>query len=201
MVFFLYLDTTPHLTFVYKFSIQYFTPIWFTGVMFVGWQLKRLLIKSKYCKNMYSYCEIFRIYCSANDIFNELKIFKVRDVIKMHKLRVSFDFLHNSLPSDLMTLFQRSSDIHPNLDLNSSVNELLYIPRVKTIAYGIKSIKYSCAKLWNDYFKNGKIQVKGVEEKNSHISLNKIRSAHNFKNAVKRHFVHSYSIDDSLIGF
>ena len=100
----------------------------------------------------------------TNDIFKELKIIKVRDVIKMHQLRVSFDFLNNSLPSDLMSLFQRSSDIHPNLDLNSSVNELLYIPRVKTTTYGIKSIKYHCAKLWNDFFKNGKIQVKGVQD-------------------------------------
>ena len=115
----------------------------------------------------------------------------------MHQLKVSFDFITNSSTSDLMSLFQRSSDIHPNLDLNSSVNNLLYIPRVNTTTYGIKSIKYHCAKLWNDFFKNGK----SMQEKNSHISLSKIRSVHNFKNAVKKHFIHQYSVEDAFIGF
>ena len=137
----------------------------------------------------------------TNDIFKELNIIKVKDVIKMHQLRVSFDFLNNLLPSDLMSLFQRSSDVHPNLDLNSSVNNLLYIPQVITTTYGIKSIKYHCAKLWNEFFKTGKIQVKDAQEKNSHISLSKIRSVHNFKNAVKKHFIHQYSVEDAVIGF
>ena len=101
----------------------------------------------------------------TNDIFKELKIIKVKDVIKMHQLRVSFDFLNNLLPSDLMSLFQRSSDVHPNLDLNSSVNNLLYIPHINTTTYGNKSIKYYFVRLWNEFFKSGKLQVKGVQEK------------------------------------
>ena len=119
----------------------------------------------------------------------------------MHQLRVSFDFLNNLLPSDLMSLFQRSSDVHPNLDLNSSINNLLYIPHINRTTYGNKSIKYHCAKLWNEFFKAGKIQVKGMQEKNSHISLNKIRSVHNFKNAIKKHFIHQYSVKDAFIVF
>ena len=83
----------------------------------------------------------------TNDIFKDLKILKVRDVIKMQQLKVSYDFFNNSLPTDLMTLFTRSSDVHPNFDLNSSINNLLYIPRVNTTTYGIKCIKYHCAKL------------------------------------------------------
>ena len=85
--------------------------------------------------------------------------------------------------------------------MNSSVNNLLYIPQVITTTYGIKSIKYHCAKLWNEFFKTGKIQVKDAQEKNSHISLSKIRSVHNFKNAVKKHFIHQYSVEDAFIGF
>ena len=117
---------------------------------------------------------------------------------KCNNLRYHTIFFNNSLPTDLMTLFTRSSDVHPNFDLNSSINNLLYIPRVTTTTYGIKSIKYHCAKLWNDHFKNGNIQVKDTQEKNSHISLNKIKSVHNFKNALKRHFIHHYSVEDTL---
>ena len=110
----------------------------------------------------------------------------------MQQLKVAYDFLNNFLPIELMSLFTRSNYVHPDFELNSSINNLLYIPRVITTTYGIKSVRYHCAKLWNDYFKNGSIQVKDMHEKNSIIQLNKIRSVHNFKNALKRHFIHQY---------
>ena len=137
----------------------------------------------------------------THDIFKDLKIIKVKDVIKMQQLKIVYDFLNNSLPSDLMSLFIRSSDIHPNFELNSSINNLLYIPRISTTTYGIKSIRYHCAKLWNDTFKNGNLQVKNLQEKNSHICLNKIKSVHNFKNAFKKHIMYQYSVDDESIFF
>ena len=137
----------------------------------------------------------------TNDIFKDLKVIKVRDIIKMQQLKVAYDFLNNSLPIDLMSLFTRSSDVHPEFELNSSINNLLYIPRVNTTTYGIKSVKYHCAKLWNDFFKNGSIQVKDMQEKNSQIHLNKIKSVHNFKNALKRHFIYQYSVEDEFIFF
>ena len=37
-----------------------------------------------------------------NDIFRELGILKVRDVIKVHQLKLVYDFLNGRLPSDLM---------------------------------------------------------------------------------------------------
>ena len=100
-----------------------------------------------------------------------------------------------------MSLFTRSSDVHPEFELNSSINNLLYIPRVNTTTYGTKSVKYHCPKLWNDFFKNGSIQVKDMQEKNSQIHLNKIKSVHNFKNALKRHFIYQYSVEDEFIFF
>ena len=135
----------------------------------------------------------------TDDIFKDLKLLKVRDIIKMQQLKVAYDFLNNSLPIELMSLFTRSNDVHPDFELNSSINNLLYIPRVITTTYGIKSVRYHCAKLWNDYFKNGSIQVKDMHEKNSIIQLNKIKSVHNFNNALKRHFIHQYSVDDEII--
>ena len=40
----------------------------------------------------------------TDGIFEDLRILRVRDVIKMHQLRLVFDFLHGRLPSDLMSL-------------------------------------------------------------------------------------------------
>ena len=119
----------------------------------------------------------------------------------MHQLKLAFDFFRNSLPDDLMSLFTLASDIHPNLTLNSTENHLLYIPKIYTTTYGNMSLRYHCAKLWNEFFKKGSIQVKDENEMNSHIHLSKMKSKLNFNNALKRHFFHQYSADDDSIYF
>ena len=112
----------------------------------------------------------------THDIFKDLGILKVRDVIEMHQLKLVFDFFNCSLPSDLMTLFTRASDVHPTQVLNSSLNSHLYVPRINTTTYGNKSLKYHCANLWNKCFKKGSIQVKDPTQPNSHIRLYYIKS-------------------------
>ena len=48
------------------------------------------------------------------------------------------------LPSDLMSLFTLSSVVHTlSRELNSAVNSLLYIPKVKTKTYGLDSIRFN----------------------------------------------------------
>ena len=97
---------------------------------------------------------------STNGIFIELGSVKVRDLLSLNQLKVVYEFTQNSLPDDLMNLFSYSSDVHTvPRKLNSSVNKLIYIPRVKTETYGIDSIRYQCATLWNKYFKKGEINV------------------------------------------
>ena len=96
----------------------------------------------------------------SNEIFIDLGLVKVRDLISMNQLKLVYDFHNNHLPSDLMSLFVLSSDVHTqSRDLNSTINRLLHIPAVKTTTYGLVSIKYQCAKLWNSMFKFGEINV------------------------------------------
>ena len=137
----------------------------------------------------------------THNIFKDLGILKVRDVIEMHQLKLVFDFFNCSLPSDLMTLFTPASDVHPTQVLNSSLNSHLYIPRINTTTYGNKSLKYHCANLWNKCFKKGSIQVKDPSQPNSHIRLSNIKSKFNFNNALKRHFLYQYSADDDSVYF
>ena len=160
--------------------------------------IEKIVILQKKCIRILTF-SAFNSHTS--DLFKELKILKVKDIIKMNQLKIVFDFTNNVLPSDLMPLFTYARDVHPNHELNSSDNNLLYIPEVQTSTYGIKSIKYHCAKLWNDFFKKGSIQVKNNNEKNSHISLSKIKSKQNFNNALKRHFIYHYSVDDDFTYF
>ena len=135
---------------------------------------------------------------STNQIFIDLSLVKVRELISMNQLKLVYDFIHNSLPSDLMSLFSFSSDVHivPR-ELNSSVNKLIYIPRVKTETYGIDSIRYQCAFLWNRYFKKGEINVD--DDKKNNMKLSKIKNKKSFNWILKRHFLHSYTIVPTVI--
>ena len=112
---------------------------------------------------------------STNQIFIDLGLVKVRELISLSQLKIVYDFTQNSLPSDLMNLFNFSSDVHTApRELNSSVNKLIYIPRVKTTTYGINSISYQCATLWNKYLKKGDIKVD--EDKANNVKLSKIKN-------------------------
>ena len=42
---------------------------------------------------------------NVDQTFLDLKLLKVREVIKMHQLKVVYDFHDKSLPDDLMDLF------------------------------------------------------------------------------------------------
>ena len=133
----------------------------------------------------------FAPYNSNTDqSFIDLGLLKVRDVIKINQLKVVYDFYDKKLPDDLMTLFVLSSNVHTtNLVLRSVLHNLIHIPGFTTVTYGRNSIKYHCAKLWNDMFPTGFIQV----DDDSQIHLSKINSIHYFKKVLKKHFLFKYS--------
>ena len=129
----------------------------------------------------------------TNEIFQKLKLLKVRDIIEYHQLKLVHDFLENKLPDDLMPIFQLHKDIQTtNLTLNSSYNNLLYTPSFKTMTYGKKSIRYSCPKLWNDTFRTGTIQIDS--ERKNDVKLSSIKSVNSFKFTLKKHFLYKYSL-------
>ena len=130
-----------------------------------------------------------------NKTFLDLKLLKVRDIIKIDQLKLVHNFQTRSLPEDLLPLFKLSSEIRTRYEgLNSVVNKLLWIPPTKTVDYGTCSIKQICPKLWNDTFKNGAIQIDGDRRKD--IPLDKIKTIISLKNAMKKHFFCKYSIED-----
>ena len=97
-----------------------------------------------------------------------------------------------------MSLFTLSSNVHTvPRELNSSVNRLFYIPKVNTTTYGLDSIRYHCAKLWNKMFKTGAINIDGDNKNN--VQLTKIKNKKHFNKTMKKHFLYSYTIDPYLV--
>ena len=132
----------------------------------------------------------------TNDLFIDLELVKVRDLIVMSQLKLVYDFLNNRLPIDLRSLFRLTSDVHPtSRELNSVVNKLICIPGFKTITYGKDSLRYQCAKLWNKTFKTGDIQIDTDERK----ELTKIRNVKGFTVTLKKHFLYSYTVEPDFI--
>jgi hypothetical protein len=135
---------------------------------------------------------------STQHIFNDLKLLKVRDVIKQQQLKLVFDFHRSALPEDLMSLFKLNKDVHlTNQVLNSVHNNLLHMQPINTVTYGNKSLKYHCAKLWNETFKTGTIQV-NVDRKKD-VKISSIESVKKFKDTIKSHFLYNYSLNNQHI--
>ena len=86
-------------------------------------------------------------------LFSSLKIVKVRDVIQMQHLKLVFEYKQNTLPYDLMSLFEVDTNIH-SYSTSSASKDLLHIPEIHTLTYGNKSIRYHCPYTWNHTFKN-----------------------------------------------
>ena len=123
-------------------------------------------------------------------LFIDLKLLKIRDIIKFQQLKLVYEFCKDALPDDLQNLFKFSSDVHStNLTLNSAYKKLLHIPNIKTVTYGNKSIKYHCAVLWNIIFKNG---ITIDKHRNHNVTFDMIRNVNHLKRTLKKHFLFNY---------
>ena len=130
---------------------------------------------------------------NTDQAFIDLRLLKVREVIKTNQLKVVYDFYQEILSDDLMSLFILSSNIHStNQALNTSIDNLIRIPSFDTVSYGRNSIKFHCAQLWNNMFPTGFIQIDADRTKDVHLT--KINSIHYFKKVLKRHFLFKYSV-------
>ena len=128
----------------------------------------------------------------TNPLFIDLKLLKVRDIIKLNQLKLVYEFYKNALPIDLHNLFNFNCDIHKtNLELNSVRKQYLHIPSINTTSYGNKSLRYHCASLWNNTFKQGIVMD---ENSNHNKTLNQILNTSHFKKIFKKHFLFSYSL-------
>ena len=122
---------------------------------------------------------------NVDQSFLDLKMLKVRDVIKLQQLKVVYDFQDKTLPDNLMDLFELSSNIHTtNQILNSALNKLIHIPNTKTVSYGTHSIRYHCAKLWNQMFRTGTFRIDSKQVND--VKLCQVNSVHYFKKKLKQ---------------
>ena len=64
----------------------------------------------------------------TNQLFIDLKLLKVNEIISTHQLKLIFEFRNDLLPSDLQTLFTLNENLH-KYQTRSSYNEHLCLPK------------------------------------------------------------------------
>ena len=80
-------------------------------------------------------------------LFNELNILTIFDIFKLEIIKFVHDSLNKNNPNQFHNYFSYPSNLHNTL---SNRQNNLNIPQVRTTTYGLKSIKYSGAIIWND---------------------------------------------------
>ena len=137
--------------------------------------------KTSYCSNP--------INSHTNSLFIDLKLLKVRDIIKPQQLKLVSEFYKHLLPTHVQSLFEFDIDVH-NYQTNSASKHLLHIPRIYTVTYGSKCIKYYGPIVWNAIVKNN-IAIDSDIKNN--VAIDQIHNVFQFKRTLKKHFLQSYT--------
>ena len=83
-------------------------------------------------------------------LFANNKLIKLENIITSTSLKLVFDFKINILPLELMSLFQQAREIR-NHGTRGALNDALFVPRIVSTNYGIRSLKYSAPLIWNEF--------------------------------------------------
>ena len=81
-------------------------------------------------------------------IFRNFKILKLQGIIKLNILKLIYLYCIDQLPSKFKDIFTANESVNP---YNTRGGKLLIIPKVNTTHY-IKSLRYNCHVIWNDFF-------------------------------------------------
>ena len=82
----------------------------------------------------------------CDPLFKKHEILKISDIFKLATLRFVYNSLNKTNPTQFHSYYQ-----FPNYQLNTAAsrNKNITTPMVRTVTYGLKSLKYTGCILWN----------------------------------------------------
>ena len=86
----------------------------------------------------------------TNELFILDKILKIEDVIKFEQIKLAFEFKKSTIPNDIMNLFQENINDYNTRNMKKGG---LIIPKITSVSYGDRSLRYIIPKVWNEYIK------------------------------------------------
>ena len=137
--------------------------------------LNRLIKLQKKCLRLLTFSPYD---AHTNPLFSNLKILKIEDIFKYQTLKLLHEYSSSKLPQALMKLFKPVKDTHQR-ETRSNTKNLLYVPSINTVRFGVNSISYNGPKLWNDHIKSCK-------------ELLTVKTPDSLKKYLKSFFLQSY---------
>ena len=86
---------------------------------------------------------------NINSIHHDLKILNVDHQLQVQLSSLMWDYDHDSLPISLKMHFKKTNVVH-NYSTRAASKGNLYLNKVNTVKYGIKSFRYQGVKVLND---------------------------------------------------
>ena len=86
----------------------------------------------------------------SSPLFKDWKILKMKDLVEMQNCLLCHSFLNGKLPKSFENFFQRCGEIH-TIPTRLNLSACLYMPRVKSVTYGLNSITNNCIHSWNKF--------------------------------------------------
>ena len=121
--------------------------------MLIKYTLKRLLLYKKKAINAIYKRDNSENIPTSKKLMN-LKILNIEDQFYVQTSSLMWDFDHDSLPVALTQKFTRLDSIH-SVRTRGALKGNLYLPKVNSTKYGMKSFKYQGVKILNNLKKNG----------------------------------------------
>ena len=109
--------------------------------------------------------------------YSELKLLTVSDIFSLSKFLFMFDFIKENIPEDLKRLFIFNKSVH-SYETRSS--QMFHIPKRKTSRFGLNTLSYDAAKLWNKF-------CHAFLHKETDLTKSKLN------NLLKIHFLNAYA--------
>ena len=88
----------------------------------------------------------------SSPLFKEWKILKIKDIVEIQNCLFVHSFLKGKLPKYFENIFQKCNTIHVNPTRFSS-SDCLYMPRFRSVTYGLNCITNTCIYSWNNLTK------------------------------------------------
>ena len=114
--------------------------------------------------------------CHSNDLFKDCKILKIDNIIQNEKIIIAYQFRNNYLPIDLNILFERNLNQY---NTRNMTNGGLVVPRINTVSYGERSLRFAIPKQWNNFI--------------TKVDINTMKSLNMLKKYLKQITLSSYS--------
>ena len=83
---------------------------------------------------------------SSTPLYHKLNILKLEDHVNLQNFLFVHNSLNGSLPFPLLDCFEVASD---TFNSRGSLQSKIVLPKVRTVNYGLNSIRYRSASFWN----------------------------------------------------